>query len=391
MLRNTFTRRKIFGFGFAGLVCSGMWILPSRSQAAPRKGNDPWACWNSLPDSEAFPDPRILAIAFGILAPNAQNLQPWRARLVGDDTVLLYADLSRRLPATDPIDRQITVSFGTFCELFRLGARVGGYETEIIPFPDGASEQELDSRPVAQLKLTTPSKRAPEGLVDHVLQRSTNRLPFDLTRHVTQRDITKLTVGGLRLASIHGTAYLAEASRIRTVARQAYRAAMSDDAACRELFNVTRIGRAETTSYRWGPAIVTSEAEQYASDGEALRLAFLTPKSKVLQDLVSRYLAALDTGRAYMWVVTADNSRVSMFNAGREWAHLHLAVTAMGLKLQPHSQSLQDFPAIEPMKKEIHALLAAQGTERIQMLGRIGYAVQAPHSPREPVSLHLVS
>jgi hypothetical protein len=84
--------------------------------------------------------------------------------------------------------------------------------------------------------------------------------------------------------------------------------------------------------------------------------------------------------------MTPDNSRHSMFEAGRDWARLHLTFTAMGLKLQPHSQALNDYPEVEPFKREMHAAIGVHAPSRLQMLGRVGYAAPAPHSPREPIT-----
>ncbi|MFN8982898.1 MAG: twin-arginine translocation pathway signal protein, partial [Alphaproteobacteria bacterium] len=57
-------------------------------------------------------DPRIRAAGHAIRAPNPHNLQPWLVQLAGADRVLLRCDLERRLPATDPFDRQIVIGLG---------------------------------------------------------------------------------------------------------------------------------------------------------------------------------------------------------------------------------------------------------------------------------------
>ena len=92
-------------------------------------------------------------MAWAVLAPNAHNRQPWALRLVGADTALLFCDLDRRLPATDPFDRQILISLGCFVELYRLAAASRGFAADITPFPEGEPQPRLDARPVARIVL----------------------------------------------------------------------------------------------------------------------------------------------------------------------------------------------------------------------------------------------
>ena len=61
-----------------------------------------------------YDDPRLNALSFGLLAPRPHNLQPWIIELEGTDAFILHHDASRRLPHTDPFDRQITIGLGCF-------------------------------------------------------------------------------------------------------------------------------------------------------------------------------------------------------------------------------------------------------------------------------------
>ena len=113
---------------------------PSRSARAP---------WREAGQETEF---RRSALSYAILAPNPHNRQPWLVRLDGDDALTLYCNLDRRLPATDPHDRQIVIGHGTFLELLALAAAEDGYGTEITSFPDGEDMTTLDTRPVASVK-----------------------------------------------------------------------------------------------------------------------------------------------------------------------------------------------------------------------------------------------
>lgn len=85
-------------------------MLPWRTDAAAQGG-----------------DFRLLTLRYAILAPNPHNRQPWRIRLEGGDAALIFCDLDRRLPETDPFDRQIVIGFGCFAELAAIAATRNGF------------------------------------------------------------------------------------------------------------------------------------------------------------------------------------------------------------------------------------------------------------------------
>src|SRR6185503_12135618 len=109
-----------------------------------------------------------------LLAPNPHNRQPWLVKLDGEDALTLYCDLDRRLPATDPFDRQIALGCGAFLELFSIAAASEGFATEIIPFPEGEPLPRLDQRAVAHVQLI-PSGASADPAFEFILNRHTNR------------------------------------------------------------------------------------------------------------------------------------------------------------------------------------------------------------------------
>ena len=68
------------GAAIALLGGAGAWLGTRKSVSA----RQPWEA-----ASTGFGDPRLDAMAYAILAPNAHNMQPWQARLDGDDTLTL--------------------------------------------------------------------------------------------------------------------------------------------------------------------------------------------------------------------------------------------------------------------------------------------------------------
>ena len=68
-------------------------------------------------------DVRRWILSYAILAPHSHNLQSWLVDLSRPDEITLYCDLTRLLPQTDPLSRQIMMSQGTFIELLDIAAR----------------------------------------------------------------------------------------------------------------------------------------------------------------------------------------------------------------------------------------------------------------------------
>ena len=82
-------------------------------------------------------DQMNLLLSYAVLAPSSHNTQPWRFKIV-DNTISLYADRTRALPANDPNDRELTISCG--CALMNLrvaAAHEGvGVTCDITPDPN---------------------------------------------------------------------------------------------------------------------------------------------------------------------------------------------------------------------------------------------------------------
>lgn len=114
------------------LAFSSLAAVPAVS-AATRSDPDPAAAWRNPGAGQK--DPRLYSLAHAILAPNPHNRQPWLVTLEGADSLNLYFDTTRRLPATDPYDRQLAIGCGAFLEILSIAAREIGYEALIRLFP----------------------------------------------------------------------------------------------------------------------------------------------------------------------------------------------------------------------------------------------------------------
>ena len=113
MSRRTFIK-AVGGTGLA-LVGVGGTFAATRT---PQRALLPWEELDNAPPA----DVRLDAFRHAILAPNPHNRQPWLIRLAGLDQAVIFCDLDRRLPQTDPFDRQILIGFGCFLEIARIAA-----------------------------------------------------------------------------------------------------------------------------------------------------------------------------------------------------------------------------------------------------------------------------
>ena len=84
----------------------------------------------------------------------------------------------------------------------------------------------------------------------------------------------------------------------------------------------------------------------------------------------------------FVWVSTRRNGRREQIAAGRNYLRIALRVTGLGLSMQPMSQALQEYPAMQPYYDEVHSMLTDGSGKRVQMLARLGYAAKIAPSPR---------
>ncbi len=340
----------------------------------------PWA-----QAAASHPDARIAAMAWAVLAPNAHNRQPWAMRLVGEDSALLFCDLGRRLPVTDPLDRQILISLGCFLELFRLAAAQRGLDTIITPFPEGEPQPRLDRRPVVRMQLRAGGVADP--LFAAAAQRRSAKQPFDTTRPLPAG-----TEAGLRAAMLAPAGLgLAQGdiAALRALVWQAWQIEAATPAAHQESVDLMRMGSAAVAANPDGISIWGPQLDPMVARGEITPAAML-PGQPGYTMMVGMYEPMLAATNAYVWLTTPGNSRAEQLAVGRDWLRLNLATTAAGLALHPVSQALQEYPEMAGPRAALPGLLGAAG--QIQMLGRIGFATRAAApTPRWPAQSRILA
>jgi hypothetical protein len=149
------------------------------SMASPSARPDPQTPWTV--DPACYPrhargaEQLHFLLRFALLAPSTHNSQPWRFRIVDDDTVEVWTDPTRWLRRIDAAGRQLAMSCGAALFHLRLAMRRYGHVDDVEYLPDRA-RPDLVAR-VHRGRRIDPSMRDLE-LFAAILRRRTYRGPF---------------------------------------------------------------------------------------------------------------------------------------------------------------------------------------------------------------------
>lgn len=373
------TRRMVLGAGLGGLalVATGATWRVTRT---PETALEPWNIAASVDG-----DVRLYAFRHAILAPNPHNRQPWLIRMTGTNQALVSCDLERRLPVTDPFDRQITIGFGTFFELARIAAAQIGVRMDMELFPDGEPAERLDSRPVAKLTFTPDETHMPDPLFAQITRRHSNKEPYDLSRAVPGELLRDIAKDGTQHSN--DPDFLAQ---LREVTQQAIKAEMTSQPAYMESVNLMRIGHRQIDARPDGIDLSGPMIEVGKMLGMVNYEELADMSSSAYETGLTQTSEAYGSIPSLIWITTPGNSRSDQIEAGRAYVRANLTATLHGLSMHPMSQSLQEYREVAPMFAKVHALLGAEGESRVQMLARVGYGPEIGPSPRWPLETHLL-
>ena len=375
------SRRKalvLIGGGMVVAAAAGAGYIGTRGPSEAAR--EPWR------KAGKYAEFRRRALSYALLAPNPHNRQPWKVKLEGQDALTLFCDLQRRLPVTDPFDRQITIGCGAFLELLVLAAAQDGYQATVTPVPEGEDMKTLDERPVAHVAFAKGGV-TPDPLFAHILARRSNKEIYE-PRDVPPDALQKIAEAGRVFSASSetiGNTNLAE--RLRDLTWRAHLKEVTTPAANQESVDLMRIGAAEVTANPDGIELEGPLFEAGRLLGVTTRETMANPDSTASRQGLELYRSMAMSGRAFGWIKNDDQSRIDQINAGRAYVRLNLKATSLGLGIHPWSQALQEYAEMSDLYREVHDLLS--GGSRIQMLYRIGYGPQVTPTPRRGLEAHL--
>lgn len=365
------------GGGTLALLGAGTVFAATRT---PHRARAPW----SAPTTPSG-DLRLDVFRHAILAPNPHNRQPWLITLIGKNEALIHCDLDRRLPVTDPFDRQITIGFGCFLELARIAAAEKGVGLAVSEFPEGMPDASarLDGRPIAHLKFAGDA--SPDPLFGAIAIRRSTKAPFDTERPVSQAAIALLAAEGSARARVGETNALPLVKDLRTLTWTAWMVEANTHAAFKESVDLMRIGKAEIEANPDGIALGGTMLEAMALAGLLSREQILNTTSTAFRAAIDKYRPVVNSAMGYSWIVTRGNTRSDQLEAGRVYVRMNLQAARAGLSMHPVSQALQEFPEMAKARDDVRGRLSVTAGDTLQMLARLGYAAPAMPSARWPV------
>ncbi len=384
MNRRTFIR--IMG---GGVIFSATAGITACSHGMPKEAIAAWQ------GPKSGTDVREWILSYAILAPHSHNLQSWLVDLSTPGEIMLYCDLERLLPETDPFNRQIMMSHGTFLELIDMAAREHGLRADIDLFPEGEfGPDKIDNRPVARVRLIKDPGIIQEPLFGQILNRHTNREAYDMNKPIPA-DAVKNMADCMQPYPIRfgfvGPDQSIEIEKHRAIAAEAWRIELTTPAKILETYKVLRVGAREIAEHRDGISINDPFLSLIVRLGLFDRSKAPKPDDSAIVDQIENFNKKLELTPGFFWMITEGNSRRAQVNAGRAYVRVQLMGTAQGISMQPLQQALQEYPEQQGPYDDIHNLLNAPSPRyTVQMWARVGYGPRVEPAPRRGLDAHLI-
>jgi nitroreductase len=300
-------------------------------------------------------------LQYAILAPSTKNTQPWRFS-VGENTVGIFADLTRWQPVSDRGRRELYISLGCALENLLVAAEQFGFRHSVRYFPQ-PSNDELAATVAFQPGGEVSDTRA--GIALHsIIARYTERGGYQdepIVEELRRRLLECCCVPDLRV-DLTDDAFIR--ARVVELNLHADEMEFSDPNYRKEL------------GYWVGQGVFGTPRLL------ARPLGFLLKRLNLGQLVGNRNAVILFTSPLIGMISARKDDRISQVRTGQVLERLWLRATRLGMALQPMSQALE-IPSVR-------AQLARVIPEREwipEQVFRIGYPAQPDrkHTPRRPL------
>jgi len=309
-------------------------------------------------------------IRYATLAPSSHNTQCWKFRL-GDGSISILADPSRRCPVVDPDDHHLYVSLGCAAENLVQAAQARGFRGE-VHFDAGA-----DAVHVALTKANP--QHSP--LFEAIPRRQSTRAEYD-GKSVSTEHLRLLE----RAGKGDGVEVLMLTARDRMEQILEYvtrgnTAQMRDRAFLAELKHWIRFNASEALATRDG-LFAAASGNPSVPRWLATRLMPLFFTEAGEND---RYAKHVRSSAGIAVFVSDANDKTHWVEAGRCYERFALQATALGLRNAMLNQPVE----VSVLRPQFASYLGL-GTRRPDLVVRFGYGPEMPRSLRRPVEQVIV-
>lgn len=311
------------------------------------------------------PDPETLRsiLRLALRAPSVHNSQPWLWR-VGEETVQLYADPTRRLPRTDPDGRDLLISCGAALHHLRVGALASGWQTRVHRLPNPAEPDHLAAVEFERESVTPEAIRM-SAAID---RRRSDRRRYTSWEVPAARIDALAEAGRANGVLVHRVEDGYERARLHRAFEHAAREHAQDFEYGAELHQWSGV-HATTQGVPAHSAVVSTDPIVRPFAGPALPQA-------VIEDIHG--------DEPILVLATPGDERISRLRAGEAASAVMLTATAAGLASCPLTEPLE----LAGTRTEIRSdVLHDSGFP--QIIIRIGWAGQSaepiPLTPRRPL------
>lgn len=193
-----------------------------------------------------YKDIQYQFISSAIKASSSHNMQPWLIKIIDQNSIELYADMSKALKVIDEENTQLLISQGTFIKAYINAANANGYDVKIKYFtPDFNEEKTL----IANLTVSkSKSKIQPDSISSSSFYDKggeTVDIIDTLDSFLLNDDLTYEWVDGEKADALKGL--LLEGTIIES----------KDEEAMKELLSIFRFTEWDKNKYRYGLSLNT--------------------------------------------------------------------------------------------------------------------------------------
>ncbi|RRO20332.1 nitroreductase [Saccharopolyspora rhizosphaerae] len=303
------------------------------------------------------------------LAPSLHNRQPWRFRLA-DHVIEVHADPQRRLPATDPDDRELRLACGAALLNLRLALEHVGVRPIVDPPSQMGAPTVLAEVRSGGKTTQPPGERA---LYEAIPRRRNNRRPYE-ERQVPSADRHAL---GSAAQWEQGWLHLltrGELDQFSELVHRAHRLQLADE-------------RFRVELERWtGRPREVHEGVPAAAAGPQPEPQDLWVVRDFSGGTAPQRVAGKDFEREPLLAVLCSyhDSRADDVRAGQALQRVLLTACSRGLQ----SSLLSQVPEVPQTREDLRRMLG--GSLQPQAVLRFGYGSPTPRTPRrEPADLLL--